>query len=274
MPSYTMQQEASLTMKPVAFRLRLRNVSACVLQLLLLTLPTVWVKTVEAAGSRSTVPARESEASAANAKVKAVPRDKATISKSHGRKGTNGEPNPVNGDTPYIDDGLHDLYMEVLEMEQEQKSRPRQKDAPITNGTSNKRKVSESEDDDLLALATPAKKERHHPPLPKQPQPIPQPRIIIPANTVKHSPINRPGDPQKPASAASKVTASTVASPIPTASKTSTSEPSMSLNDKKAKDLLRTLMKMPEAFIFLRPVDPVQDGCPTYCDRFFAQCMC
>jgi transcription initiation factor TFIID subunit 2 len=222
------------------------------------------VKTVEAAGSRSAVSAHEPEVSAASTKVKAVPRDKGVdrpISKAHGRKGTNGESNPVNGDTPYIDDGLHDLYMEVLEMEQEQKSRPRQKDVPITNGTSNKRKVSESEDDDLLALATPAKKERHHPPLPKQPQPIPQPRIIIPANTVKQSPINRPGDPQKSTSAASKATASTVASPIPTASRTH--EPPMSLNDKKAKDLLKTLMKMQEAFIFLRPVDPVQDGCPT-----------
>jgi transcription initiation factor TFIID subunit 2 len=271
-------------MKPLAFRLRSRNVSAYALQLLSLTLPTVWVKTVEAAGTRSTVPAHEPEAPVTNTKVKVVPRDKGvdrTISKAHGRKGTNGESKPVNGDMPYIDDGIHDLYMEVLEMEQEQKSRPRQKDVPITNGTSNKRKASESEDDDLLALATPAKKERHHPPLPKQPQPISQPisepipqpipqpisqpisqpRIIIPANTVKHPPINRSGDAQRPASATSKAAAGTVSSPIPTASRNS--EPSTSLNDKKAKDLLRTLTKMQEAFIFLRPVDPVEDGCPT-----------
>jgi len=35
------------------------------------------------------------------------------------------------------------------------------------------------------------------------------------------------------------------------------------INEKKCRDLLKTLMKLPEAEIFLRPVDVVLDGCPT-----------
>jgi transcription initiation factor TFIID subunit 2 len=36
---------------------------------------------------------------------------------------------------------------------------------------------------------------------------------------------------------------------------------------KKLKALLQTLKKMPEAFFFLRPVDPIADGAPTYYDE-------
>ncbi|TFK17374.1 TATA-binding protein associated factor Taf2 [Coprinopsis marcescibilis] len=36
------------------------------------------------------------------------------------------------------------------------------------------------------------------------------------------------------------------------------------VNEKKAKELIKILSKLPEAFIFLRPVDPIGDGCPTY----------
>jgi transcription initiation factor TFIID subunit 2 len=35
------------------------------------------------------------------------------------------------------------------------------------------------------------------------------------------------------------------------------------VNEKKVKEVLKTLTKVPEAAIFLRPVDPVLDGCPT-----------
>jgi transcription initiation factor TFIID subunit 2 len=42
--------------------------------------------------------------------------------------------------------------------------------------------------------------------------------------------------------------------------KESTSTP---INEKKCKEILRILRKIPEAVIFLAPVDPVRDGCPT-----------
>lgn len=35
------------------------------------------------------------------------------------------------------------------------------------------------------------------------------------------------------------------------------------MNEKKCRDILKALTKSPDARIFLRPVDPVQDGCPT-----------
>ena len=36
------------------------------------------------------------------------------------------------------------------------------------------------------------------------------------------------------------------------------------INEKKCRELLKTLLKLPQAAIFSRPVDPVLDGCPTY----------
>ncbi|KIY52676.1 hypothetical protein FISHEDRAFT_63651 [Fistulina hepatica ATCC 64428] len=38
-------------------------------------------------------------------------------------------------------------------------------------------------------------------------------------------------------------------------------------HEKQLKDLMKTLQKLPDAAIFLRPVDPVKDGCPTYYDE-------
>jgi transcription initiation factor TFIID subunit 2 len=35
------------------------------------------------------------------------------------------------------------------------------------------------------------------------------------------------------------------------------------INEKKCKDILKVLQKLPEAAIFARPVDPIVDGCPT-----------
>ncbi|MCO5565704.1 hypothetical protein L7F22_019378 [Adiantum nelumboides] len=42
---------------------------------------------------------------------------------------------------------------------------------------------------------------------------------------------------------------------------------SLPIQTKKCKALLQTLKKMPEAGIFLQPVDPVRDGAPTYLDE-------
>jgi transcription initiation factor TFIID subunit 2 len=36
------------------------------------------------------------------------------------------------------------------------------------------------------------------------------------------------------------------------------------INEKKCKELLKALLKIPEAGLFSRPVDPIKDGCPTY----------
>ncbi|KAL4251521.1 Transcription initiation factor TFIID subunit 2 [Abortiporus biennis] len=39
------------------------------------------------------------------------------------------------------------------------------------------------------------------------------------------------------------------------------------INEKKCREVLKILMKLPDARIFLIPVDPVRDGCPTYYDE-------
>ncbi|OXC60064.1 hypothetical protein LQV05_005617 [Cryptococcus neoformans] len=46
-----------------------------------------------------------------------------------------------------------------------------------------------------------------------------------------------------------------------------TKSSSMPFKTKRAKALLTTLQKEPSAILFLRPVDPILDGCPTYLDE-------
>ncbi|TIB11129.1 hypothetical protein E3P92_02992 [Wallemia ichthyophaga] len=56
--------------------------------------------------------------------------------------------------------------------------------------------------------------------------------------------------------------------PPPKASSSTPSKlPDGHLDNRKAKILIRKLMSMPEAAIFLQPVDPILHGCPTYLDE-------
>ena len=51
------------------------------------------------------------------------------------------------------------------------------------------------------------------------------------------------------------------ASPAPS------SAPQADLNQKKARSIIKDLLRMDESFFFRRPVDPVADGCPSYYDE-------
>lgn len=55
--------------------------------------------------------------------------------------------------------------------------------------------------------------------------------------------------------------------PIPPPPKTPSQLPDGHLDYRRAKILIRKLMGMPEAAIFLQPVDPILHGCPTYLDE-------
>ncbi|WVQ79213.1 hypothetical protein IAT38_001309 [Cryptococcus sp. DSM 104549] len=55
--------------------------------------------------------------------------------------------------------------------------------------------------------------------------------------------------------------------PQPPANLPPTRENTMGFKTKRAKALLNMLQKEPAAIIFLRPVDPIADGCPTYLDE-------
>ncbi|KAF8665397.1 hypothetical protein AX16_000416 [Volvariella volvacea WC 439] len=177
----------------------------------------------------------------------------------------------------------------------------------VNGASSGKRKKSDSlDEDDILALATPAKREKHTsipsstshapPPTPKpklsipppQPKPshtpaqvsssstpLPKPkekkeRNEKPVENPKTQPSQKPsikGKEKEVPSVPLPVPAPTPAQAVPKAKKVPQELFNMPINDKKCRDLLKMLLKIPEAAIFSRPVDPVLDGCPTYLDE-------
>ncbi|KAJ7292844.1 hypothetical protein C8J57DRAFT_1444279 [Mycena rebaudengoi] len=173
---------------------------------------------------------------------------------------------------PYVDDGSHDILQEVIALELEKVEKVRHRSSAVANGKRKKVDISteeseEGEEDDLLALATPAKKGRPSPPEasssaiskitvnphkskppvePPQSRPtnVDVPRISIKGKDKEVLPVVPPPRPKK----------SPVAQATP-------------INEKKCKQLLATLMKLEQSAIFLRPVDPERDGCPTYLDE-------
>lgn len=153
---------------------------------------------------------------------------------------------------PYIDDGSHDLLQEVLAVERQQKQRvaPESKRTVLdssSKGSSSKRKAVEvepedDEDAELLSLTT---SKRHRPASP-EPSPRFQPaRVIVPGPSQRHTSIP---------STKGKERAHT-----PSTSGRSTTP----INEKKCKDLLRTLQNDPSSAIFRVPVHAINDGCPT-----------
>ena len=179
---------------------------------------------------------------------------------------------------PYIDDGSHDLLQEVIAMEMEQDEKRRS----TSERASEKRKRSIHDDDEeILALAPAIMSKRKLPPA------VTAPSRLTGASANGISPKRSPGPsvpkdssrPEPPAPQPAKIKLSTkgkekeapgisaVPTPTPSSkprkSPTATAAP-MPLNEKKCRDVLKALLKMPEAAIFSRPVDAVLDGCPTY----------
>ncbi|KAK7058614.1 hypothetical protein VNI00_002250 [Paramarasmius palmivorus] len=172
---------------------------------------------------------------------------------------------------PYVDDGSHDLYQEVLAIEREKDEKNRQRSAQqrvTQNGSSSKRKKIDvpSEEDEILELATPSKKEKphhasssHRVVVPAPPKP-PQSRASKESTPHARTP---PVDSQRSLTKGKE--REVQPSPVPSVrSKPSTPSAPIPLNEKKCKELLKILLKVPEASIFSRPVDPIADGCPTY----------
>lgn len=188
---------------------------------------------------------------------------------------------------PYIDDGSHDLLQEVLAIEREKSEMKRQQSLlksqeRLVTGSSSKRKhVESSAEDDILALATPAKKEKSMP----SASTSSNGKLVLPATKPK---------PKKDASAPytgtsssrSNSARSTPAIDIPRPSlkgkekdislppASATTAPSLKfkktpivhatpLNEKKCREILKILGKIPDSAIFQVPVDPDRDGCPT-----------
>ncbi|KAJ7597342.1 hypothetical protein C8J56DRAFT_316264 [Mycena floridula] len=167
---------------------------------------------------------------------------------------------------PYVDDGSHDLLQEVLAIEREkdeEKSRHRsvvEKDPPTANGAPKRKKHNLSDDEDIIAIAKPPKKERPSSPVASSSKP---PATFIPKLTLSTKP--RKERPLQPVPGSFKgkerESVSSSVAPKPINNRTNV------FSEKKCKEILKNLQKNPDANIFLRPVDPIRDSCPTYFDE-------
>lgn len=178
---------------------------------------------------------------------------------------------------PYIDDGSHDLLQEVIAMEMEKDGK---RHRPTSERAAEKRKRSiDDDDEEILSLAPAITSKRKLPPSASAPS------RLIGASANGTSPKSSPGpsapkNPSRPEPPApqppklklsikgkEKEAASVPVAPAPTPSSKPRKSPAGTatpLNEKKCREVLKALLKMPEAAIFSRPVDAVLDGCPTY----------
>jgi transcription initiation factor TFIID subunit 2 len=185
-------------------------------------------------------------------------------------------PPPPPPERPPTDDIDDDLLQEVIAIEQEKQKHKVHTSRESSSGAKRK-KVEAISDDDIMALATPSKREKptNHipngnrlkaPPMAKVSAPTP---VIKVRDRPKESAPTTPVAPSKP-----------VAQPLPQKGKnkaphTPSSTPesrratpsSQPVSEKKVRDILKVLQRLPEYLIFSRPVDPVMDGCPTYLDE-------
>jgi len=206
---------------------------------------------------------------------------KAVISvKPKGRK-------PKPADTPpaaVVDDGSFDLLEEVIAIEKEKErlvasKKQRQSTAGsetvIPTPVKRKKDLLEEleEDEEILALASPSKKPSRSP----QPSSIEKEvRAASPAKVpvsinVKRASISvsepavnpevKPPAESRRSPSKGKEKEVSSSSPAPTRLSAASETP---INKAKAREVLKNLLKLPEAAIFSRPVDPIQDGCPTY----------
>lgn len=209
-------------------------------------------------------------------------------------------PVPPSPSVSFIDDGSADLLEEVIaierEKDQEQRKRKtsvvsadreKEKDKHVPKLVIGKRKkvTDEPTEDEILALAAPPKREK--------------PTVSPPVAGPSSAPVNPPQNgasvaavthrngtaPQKNKDRGTKrnpvVTAEPSAEParrgstkgkekevppreVPASAKAKKSPPQTTpINEKKCREVLKTLTKLPDARIFLQPVDPILDGCPT-----------
>jgi transcription initiation factor TFIID subunit 2 len=186
---------------------------------------------------------------------------------------------------PYVDDGSHDILQEVLAIERE-KNQQRQrsisdKEKAVPSAIPSKRKkIDDVDDDDILELVAPVKKERPSPPEPSSSssisirKPAFSPSVKIKKDKV--SDVPRPPTTSVSSGTSLKGKEKEVAPKPPAAGSSKPRKPVQytPINEKKCRDLLKVLGRVPEAYLFARPVDPVLDGCPTCVFNVPIFCFC
>jgi len=162
-----------------------------------------------------------------------------------------------------------------MEKEKEKDGKRRRSISEKDRVPEKRKRPSSDEDDDILALALPLSSKRKNSALPSQ-SPLATDTVTNGVNT-KASPV--------PHSAKNDITteiSATQPAPVrislkgkekesaPSSAHTfskpkkSTAVQTTPINERKCRDVLKALLKLPEAGIFSRPVDPELDGCPTY----------
>lgn len=189
---------------------------------------------------------------------------------------------PDEAPPPYVDDGSHDLLQEVIAIEREKNEGRRHRkvvdgrDVSPTRASGSvppgkRRKRNAEGDDDVLAFTPPlSRKEKANASFVASGTSTPAPErsatpvLKLPAKVKKekaHPPMEVPAEapPRISIKGKEKETSNNQIAPSKPRPTTTTNP----INEKKCRDVLKALARLPEYLIFSEPVDPVRDGCPT-----------
>lgn len=190
---------------------------------------------------------------------------------------------------PYVDDGSHDLLQEVIaiEREKDEEKRTRKTKDPVResppparasgSGPPGKRRKTSADDNgsEILMLA-PSLSRKEKPGAPSlssstpaaEPSvtPVPAPKVSLgkPKKEKVANLRDSESAPEPPRTSIKGKEREVVPSTTPTPSKPRKIQASAPLNEKKCREILKALLRVPESVIFAQPVDPERDGCPTY----------
>ncbi|KAF9245714.1 hypothetical protein BU15DRAFT_85416 [Melanogaster broomeanus] len=188
---------------------------------------------------------------------------------------------PDEAPPPYVDDGSHDLLQEVIAIEREKDEEKRHrkivdvtKEPPLAkpsgSGPPGKRRKPNGEgDDDVLRFATPIQRKERSAVASSSSSttPKPVPHVPKPKKEKAPEPTPTPGPAAEVPRISLKGKEREVSSAQPTPSKPRAASSGTALNEKRCREVLRAISKLPEYLIFAQPVDPARDGCPTYFDE-------
>ncbi|CAK5264367.1 unnamed protein product [Mycena citricolor] len=226
-------------------------------------------KPAAASAARSAREATSSSSSSSQPTIKLKPpqaESKPNVKPPRKKSRTEVSPAVEQPPPPYVDDGSHDILQEVLALEREQEDKDKKhrvngkRKQPIT--------PAEDPDGDLLALVTKPKPGPTRPARAAEPSssssssaappapPAPIPKIVLKTAAAAPSRSSSVDVPRASVKGKEKE--------VVRIKKERPAESGIPVDEKKIKQLLNMLMKLPEAGIFLRPVNPELDGCPTY----------
>ncbi|KAF8140663.1 hypothetical protein EV363DRAFT_1313061 [Boletus edulis] len=171
---------------------------------------------------------------------------------------------PDEAPPPYVDDGSHDLLQEVIAIEREKDEEKRQRKIAVSvresppakasgSGPPGKRRKAnvKSEEEEILTFAAPIlRKDKPNGPSSSTSTPVPERPPAPPKPKKKGSElVSTPAPAPQAPRISVKGKEREVTSPRPAPS-------TAPLNEKKCRDALRTIAKLPEYLIFAQPVDP------------------